>query len=139
VLPNPSLAVAEAQNGTTLFYSQEPGMRAALQSLVFAVPMAVSPLVQAESLRCSGGIAAEGDSRLSVVYKCGQPLLKESSCAPVYYSQSDQVVPEPFAGSLVPCQQTDEWLYERGPGNLVATVRFRSGKVSAITYGRAPR
>lgn len=97
--------------------------------------------VRAESLRCSGGIAGEGDSRLSVVYKCGQPALKESFCAPVYFSQSQNLylVPEPFASAYLPCHQTDEWLYDRGPGNLVATVRFRSGVVQSITYGRVPR
>jgi uncharacterized protein DUF2845 len=91
-----------------------------------------------ESLRCSGGIAAEGDSRVAVAYKCGQPLLQDSYCAPLYYGQSLQVVPEPFASVIVPCQQVDEWLYDRGPGNLVATVRFRYGRVVAIVYGRVP-
>src|SRR6185369_8226367 len=94
---------------------------------------------QAESLSCSGGIAAEGDSRLSVAYKCGQPLMKDSFCAPVYYGGSWYPVPEPFASAYVPCQQIDEWLYDRGPGNLIATVRFRGGVVQSIVYGRLPR
>lgn len=98
-----------------------------------------SSFVCAESLRCSGGIAGEGDSRLSVAYKCGQPLMTQSYCAPVFFSQSLYPVPEPFASAYVPCQQTDEWLYDRGPGNLLATVRFRSGVVQSITYGRQPR
>lgn len=34
----------------------------------------------------------------------------------------------------VPCQEIEEWLYDRGPGNLVATVRFRAGVVQSITY-----
>ena len=93
---------------------------------------------QAESLRCSGGIAAEGDSRVAVAYKCGQPLLQDSFCAPVYYGSSLQPVPEPFSSLVVPCQQVDEWLYDRGPGNLVATVRFRYGRVVSIVYGRVP-
>ena len=97
--------------------------------------------VRAESLRCSGGIAAEGDSRLSVAHKCGQPLMKDTFCAPVFYAgpSSLYLVPEPIAQAYVPCQQTDEWLYDRGPGNLMATVRFRSGVVQSITYGRVPR
>jgi hypothetical protein len=106
--------------------------------LAAAVAMHGLPAI-AESLRCTGGIAAEGDSRLSVVYKCGQPLLKDSYCAPVYSGQTPQPVPEPFASAYVPCQQTEEWLYERGPGNLVATVRMRSGIVQSIAYGRAPQ
>ncbi len=94
---------------------------------------------QAESLRCSGGIAAEGDSRLSVVHKCGQPLLTDSHCAPVYYRATWQPVPEPYASVVVPCQQVDEWLYDRGPGNLMVTVRFRAGVVQSIAYGRVPQ
>lgn len=95
--------------------------------------------VHAESLRCSGGIAAEGDSRLSVFYKCGQPVLRDDYCAPVYAPGALYPVPEPFASAIVGCQKIEEWLYDRGAGNLMATVRFRSGVVQSITYGRAPR
>lgn len=92
-----------------------------------------------ESLRCEGHTAAEGDSKLSVLYKCGEPLLKDSYCDSVYTNQSPYPVPEPFASALVPCQPIEEWVYDRGPGNLVATVRFRSGVVRSIVYGRTPR
>ena len=112
-------------------------VRVGLVTALAALPWAA----RAESLRCSGGIASEGDSRLSVVYKCGQPVLKDTFCAPLYFSQSQNLylVPEPFAAAYLPCQQTEEWLYDRGPGNLVATVRIRSGVVQSITYGRVPR
>jgi Protein of unknown function (DUF2845) len=93
----------------------------------------------AESLRCNGQIAAEGDSRLSVFYKCGQPLLTDQYCAPVYAYGAVRPFPEPFASALFPCQLVEEWLYDRGPGNLLATVRFSSGVVQSITYGRSPR
>ncbi len=93
----------------------------------------------AESLRCPGGIVAEGDSRLSVIYKCGQPQFADTFCAPVYYPGTIQIVPEPFASSVVPCQLVEEWLYERGPGDLGATVFVRSGVVQTIVYGREPR
>src|SRR5262245_15870464 len=94
---------------------------------------------QAESLRCSNGTADEGDSRLAVAYKCGQPLLADAYCAQVFYAQTLQPVPDPYATWLVPCQQMEDWLYDRGPGNLLATVRFRFGRVQSITYGRVPR
>lgn len=92
----------------------------------------------AESLSCSRGTATEGDSRLSVSYKCGEPVLKDSFCAPVFYGSNPSPVPEPYASAYVPCQKVDEWLYDRGPGNLMATVRFRAGVVQAIVYGRTP-
>ena len=92
----------------------------------------------AESLRCEGGIVSEGDSRLSLVYKCGEPKLKDAYCSPVYYPGTLDVVPEPYALRVVPCVVVDAWLYERGPGQLVATVYLRSGVVQSISYGGAP-
>jgi len=105
----------------------------------FAVLVAMQCLpAAAESLRCNGKFASEGDTRLSVLHKCGPPLLKDHYCAPVYYSQTLHPVGEPFARAVVPCQPIEDWLYDRGPGNLMATVRFRSGTVQVITYGRVP-
>ena len=92
----------------------------------------------AESLRCNGYSTEVGDSRLAVLYKCGEPLLRDAYCAPVFYQSTLQPVPEPFASVFVPCQLIDEWVYDRGPGNLIATVRFRSGVVQSIKYGRTP-
>ena len=110
-------------------------IRACFAALVVLLALPAS----AESLRCNGQIASEGDSRLSVLYKCGEPLLKDSYCAPIYSRGSLEPVPEPFASTFFPCQQVEEWLYDRGPGNLLATVRFRSGVVQSIKYGGAPR
>lgn len=93
----------------------------------------------AESLRCNGYSTAEGDSKLSVLYKCGEPLLKDAFCAPLYSAQSPYPLPEPFAGAVLPCQLVEEWLYDRGPGNLMATVRFRAGQVLSIRYSRSPQ
>lgn len=99
----------------------------------------VSTSAGAESLRCDGQSVSEGDSRLSLQYKCGPPMLSDTYCAPVYYAPTFQPVPEPFASIVVPCQLVEEWLYDRGPGNLMATVRIRSGVVQSIRYGRVPK
>lgn len=106
--------------------------------LVVGLSLQVLP-AGAETLRCNGHSASEGDSKVSVLYKCGQPVLADRYCAPVYYVPTLQPVPEPFASVAVPCQTIEEWLYDRGPGNLMATVRFRAGVVQSITYGHVPR
>jgi hypothetical protein len=110
-------------------------------STLFAVSILLllcMPAAHAESLRCNGYSTEVGDSRLSVLYKCGEPLLRDAYCAPVFYQSTLQPVPEPFASAFVPCQPIDEWVYDRGPGNLMATVRFRAGVVQSIKYGRPP-
>ena len=56
--------------------------------------------------------------------------MADTYCAPVYYAPTYQPVPEPFASIVVPCQLVEEWLYDRGPGNLLAVVRIRSGVVA---------
>jgi hypothetical protein len=117
----------------------EAHMKSLLRICLVAVLGLGGPAANAESLRCNGHSAGEGDSRLSVLYKCGQPLLKDSYCAPVYYVSTLYPVPEPIASIVVPCQPVEEWLYDRGPGNLMATVRFRSGIVQSIHYGREPQ
>ena len=100
-----------------------------------AVVCTLCPHAHSETLRCNGHIVETGDSRLSVRCHCGEPLLQDSYYAPVYYSPGFQLVPEPFARAVVPCLVVDEWLYDRGPGNLAAMVRFRAGVVLSITYG----
>jgi Protein of unknown function (DUF2845) len=101
------------------------------------VMFAASPAA-AESLRCQGGIVAEGDSRLSLIHKCGQPQLKDQFCAAVFYKDPSRKVSRAVAHAHVPCVPTELWLYERGPGNLVATVRIQSGAVQSIAYGHVP-
>ena len=134
----------ELRSPNTYVHASRPTQKESCLSVLgrvcFIAVVALQGLpANAEVLRCNGRFAEEGDSRLSVLHKCGQPLLADSYCAPVYYSGTPYVVPQPFASIYVPCQQTEEWLYDRGPGNFMATVRFRSGVVQSITYNRAPR
>jgi hypothetical protein len=117
----------------------EPPMKFALAAGLVILCILSSARASAESLRCNGHSATEGDSRLSVLYKCGEPILKDSYCASVYYGQMFYPVPEPIAITLLPCQPVEEWVYDRGPGNLMATVRIRFGVVQSIHYGRVPR
>jgi hypothetical protein len=111
-----------------------PLARIALLLALSATPL----LARAESLRCTGGSVTEGDSRLSLVYKCGPPEAADAFCAPVYYAGSVNVVPDPWASMAVPCQVIEQLLYSRGPGELLATVYIRRGIVQTITYSRTP-
>lgn len=113
-------------------------MNALCKLAIPATAALLAPSAFADTLRCTGGIAAEGDSRVALVYKCGEPVLRDAFCAPLYYKGSRHPVPDPIASQVAPCINVEEWVYERGPGNLLATVRLRSGKVMSITYGRAP-
>ena len=92
----------------------------------------------AETLRCNGRATELGDTRISVLRHCGEPVARDAFCAPVFVASALHPLPSSWVGGVVPCLQVDEWLYDRGPGNLSATVRFQHGRVQAITYGREP-
>lgn len=112
--------------------------------LPLALAVFVAP-ARAESLRCNGHFADVGDSRASLLYKCGEPAVRDSFCAPVYQVGATppgswpRQLPAPLAQVVAPCILVDEWLYERGPGHMVATVRLQSGVIQSIRYGRSPR
>ncbi|UXH79390.1 DUF2845 domain-containing protein [Roseateles amylovorans] len=93
---------------------------------------------QAQSLRCSDNGVREGDSKLSLLRACGQPTLSDAYCVPIYTpgdpGRNGQVQPV-YSG----CVMTDEWLYDRGPGNLAAVVKIREGRIISIRFGEQGR
>ena len=105
-------------------------------SCLLLLAVSAAGQARAESLRCNGEIVSEGDARLSVLRRCGQPALKDSQCAPVYVAGRLAPLPDHIALRVAPCVPVEDWLYERGPGFLTATVRFRAGVVQTILYGQ---
>ena len=100
-----------------------------LASSFFAVP------VQAQTMRCKNDLANVGENKASVLQKCGEPLQRDSFCKP----QEKTQVPQAGAGATVinvnPCETVDEWTYNPGRGQFMTTLRFESGRLTAITYG----
>lgn len=92
----------------------------------------------AQSLSCNGSLSGVGDSKFSVVQKCGEPLSKEFVCVP-----RPQVawVLSPYPGG--PAQQVitqqcvpmEDWVYHRGQGSFLGIVRFYNGAVESVRDG----
>jgi len=117
----------------------EAHMNAIVRICCAIMLVAASTAAGAESLRCNGQSVSEGDSRLSLLYKCGEPSMADVYCVPINYQPMLQPVSAGYESVVVPCLLVEEWLYDRGPGNLIAVVRIRSGTVQSINYGRQPR
>lgn len=111
-----------------------PLSRLALRVSLGAAAWALAGAASAESLRCNGEIASTGDSKISVMHKCGEPMLKDSFCKPVLAAVPRSPYPVILPPHIAPCEMVDEWMYDRGPGNLLATVRFQRGVVDSIRY-----
>jgi len=87
----------------------------------------------AQSFRCKNDLVNPGDSRASVLQKCGEPVVRDSFCKPVQAHASGA------SGSTVvnvlPCENVDEWTYNPGYGQFMTTLRFEAGRLVSLKYG----
>lgn len=108
----------------------------ALTTLFLAAATLAPWPAQAQSMRCKNDLANVGEGKASVLQKCGEPVHRESFCKPVARTQDTTG----GAGgktivNITPCETVDEWTYNPGRGQFMTTLRFESGRLTAITYG----
>ena len=86
--------------------------------------------LNAQNLNCKGDFAQLGNSKGTVLQKCGEPVLKDSFCKPVDRS------PAPGAAILLNnCEKIDEWTYNPGYGQFMTMLQFEGGELKRIRYG----
>ena len=96
----------------------------------------------AQSLNCGGVFFGVGDSKVSVLQKCGEPLYKEAICV----SRPQLVwVPSNYPGApaqqivVQQCAPMEDWTYYRGQGHFMSIARFHNGTIESARDGaRAP-
>lgn len=113
------------------------------RACAFVLVAALHPLAAgAQSLQCGGNLVGVGESRFSLLQKCGEPAFRETLCIPVRpqgrfaYGPGGNVILVPVAPSCVP---VEEWTYHRGAGNFLAVVRFGNGVVESVRDGERMR
>jgi len=103
----------------------------------------------AQSLRCKGDLAQIGNSKGTILQKCGEPVMKDSFCRPVQETVSSAPVTTPTvpntSGSATAsatanvtvntCQQVEEWTYNPGYGQFMTMLLFEGGSLKSIRYG----
>jgi hypothetical protein len=93
-------------------------MQSAFIPRLFAVLCAVFAMASASaettSFRCKNDLVNLGDSKASVLQKCGEPATVVNVNA---------------------CQNVDDWTYNPGRGQFMTSLQFEAGKLSAIKYG----
>ena len=80
-------------------------------------------------LRCNGDIADIGDSKASVLMKCGTPFFAQTFCMPLRYVDLDSSS-DAAAAVILGCFPVDEWSYNPGSGQFVTTMRFDAGRLT---------
>jgi hypothetical protein len=104
-------------------------------AIIFGLVAALSAAaVDAQALRCNGDLAQVGDSKASVLQKCGVPFFSESFCKPASQINTPAPAGSPVVAILA-CEVVDEWSYNPGPGQFITILRFEAGVMTGLRYG----
>lgn len=109
----------------------------ALPGAVLAVLGALAATPAESALRCGARLVTEGDRKLDVLARCGEPALIEERLA---YRTLRRPALTPLPGkhgsvvhdSVVIPIDLEEWTYNFGPRRLMRLVRFANGRVVEI-------
>jgi len=88
----------------------------------------------AYALRCSSKIVSEGDHKMSVRLKCGEPEAIEER---VIY-RTIHLTDHPHSDKIEVPIAIEEWLYNFGPRRLMHQLWFENGKlveIRSLGYG----
>jgi hypothetical protein len=102
--------------------------------------------VSAQSLRCKGDLAQVGNSKGTILQKCGEPVMKDSFCRAVQETVAGAPVITPAvpgaSGNNVTtnitvnsCVPVEEWTYNPGYGQFMTMLQFEGGSLKTIRYG----
>jgi hypothetical protein len=97
--------------------------------------VAVSLPVVADTFRCGSNLVSTGDSKATVMLKCGEPFQKDSFCQPVSRGQGINSNQDQGTVVVTSCENIEDWTYNPGPGSFLATLRFRQNVLIGISYG----
>ena len=104
-------------------------------ALIFA---SVPSTAAAQSLNCNGALVSKGDSPVSLLQKCGEPIYRQQICLSML--QLGWVVTpfqpgSPNAILASQCVPMEEWTYDRGPGTFLGVVRLYNGTIESVRDG----
>ena len=92
---------------------------------------------QAQTLNCNRDFAQRGESKSTILQKCGEPVSKDTFCANSGVGEA-QVIKGPSGTVVVDktsCDQVEEWTYRPGSGQFETMLQFQNGSLKSIRYG----
>ncbi|MDO9402667.1 MAG: DUF2845 domain-containing protein [Polaromonas sp.] len=105
---------------------------------LLSLPMLAPSGVAAQSLRCKGDLAQLGNSKATILQKCGEPVLKDNFCKAVEDKDRVYVLREGERRPTIQnsgCEPVEEWTYNPGYGQFMTMLQFEGGELKRIKYG----
>lgn len=117
---------------------QRPAVRHAAWCIAAAAALFGASAHASQSLRCNGQLVTKGESPISLLQKCGDPVYRQAVC--VSRLQLGWVVTPyradgPGAVLAQQCVPMEEWTYDRGPGTFFGIVRLYNGAIESVRDG----
>ena len=118
-----------------------------LASILFSSALALPGAgAHAQTLNCNRDFAQVGDSKFTILQKCGEPVFKDSFCKRTDGSGQAFIAQAPAGGrgrviinNQNACEPVEEWTYKPGSGQFVTLLQFENGTLKSIRYaGRIP-
>lgn len=91
-----------------------------------------------QSLRCDGRLVSKGESPLTLLHKCGEPVYRQAVCVSALQLGWIVVPSRPGGPAAVlanQCVPMEEWIYDRGPGTFFGVVRLHNGVIESVRDG----
>ena len=81
-----------------------------------------------EGMRCARGLVSPGDTTVTVLQKCGEPVERDAAGLV-------QDPPGPAQQALVSDTPIEQWVYSQGEGTLLQIVTLRGGRIESVENG----
>jgi len=98
-------------------------------TVLVVLSLLLSPLIaSAAGMRCDGYVISEGATKVEVLQKCGEPLMKDVV--------GEETVFDYFLGSGSARKVVvEQWVYDMGAGSFMRILTFKGGKLATIEHG----
>jgi hypothetical protein len=107
--------------------------RPALLALAIPLLLGLPGAARAEGLECRGRLVSEGDSKVDLLGKCGEPTRRdqrEEERATLLFDPTSQTSVEKRVRVVV-----EQWTYDQGSNRFVRFVTLENGKVRRVETG----
>ncbi len=126
-------------------------MRISLPNLSFLIALILlcAPVAEADSMRCGSKLISDGDSKVKVMLRCGEPFYKETVGSETQKTEEVEGVKLKTGKGVIRYGEVtkgesvsvtiERWYYITGRTSFIRILTFKGDKVDKIELGEKPQ